>query len=262
MQLVRHIHVPKKELAMDTTLSIALSHQAAIQRRMDVVANNIANMNTTAFQKESVMFKEFQVELRNANSPVGNTVSFMQDIGSKRNFRAGNFIPTNNTLDVAISGKGYLTLETQAGELRYTRNGHLSINEEGMLIGAGGALVLDDGGNTIPIGAQDTDISISSDGTINSAAGPLGIIGLVEFTDDERNSLKKVGQSLYSSNAVPIPAEESAITQGMLESSNVNAVEEMTEMLSTLRNYQSIGRMMKDYQELKDSSLRTIAAVG
>ena len=247
---------------MDTTLSIALSHQSAVRRRMDVVANNIANMNTTAFQKESVMFKEFQVELQNANSPIGNTVSFIQDVGSKRSFAAGNFIPTNNSLDIAISGKGYLTMETADGEPRYTRNGHLSINEDGILIGAGGALVLDDGGATIPIGAEDADISISKDGTITSSAGPLGKLGLVEFTDEQSNSLKKVGQSLYSSNQVPEVAINSNITQGMLENSNVNAIEEMTAMLETLRSYQSVASMMKDYLDLKNSSLRTIASVG
>lgn len=247
---------------MDSTLSIALSHQSAVRRRMDVVANNIANMNTTAFQKESVMFKEFQVELQNTNSPIGNTISFIQDVGSKRSFKAGNFIPTNNSLDIAISGQGYLTMESIEGEPRYTRNGHLSINNDGMLVGAGGALVLSDGGATIPIGAQDTDISIGKDGTINSSAGPLGKLGLVEFTDEQRNGLKKVGQSLYSSTEVPEAATDSLITQGMLESSNVNAIEEMTSMLETLRSYQSVQSMMKDYLDLKNSSLRTIAAVG
>lgn len=262
MQLRGHIHVPKKEFSMDSTLSIALSHQTAVRRRMDVVANNIANMNTTAFQKESVMFKEFQVELQNASSPLGNTVSFIQDVGSKRSFKAGNFIPTNNSLDVAISGKGYLSMQSVDGEARYTRNGHLSINDEGMLVGPDRALVLDDGGAPIPIGAEDTNIEISPDGTINSSAGPLGKIGLVEFTDEDRANLKKVGQSLYSSEVAPNPAENSSITQGMLESSNVNAIEEMTAMLDTLRKYQSVASMMKDYQDMKNNSLKTIATVG
>jgi flagellar basal-body rod protein FlgF len=229
---------------------------------MDVTANNIANMNTTAFQKESVMFKEFQVTLQNVNSPTGNTISFIQDVGSKRSFAAGNFIPTSNNLDVAISGQGYLTMETPDGEPRYTRNGHLSINEDGMLVGSGGALVIGEAGGPIPIGAEDTDISISADGTINSSAGPLGKIGLVEFTQEQRNGLKKVGHSLYSSDQIPNAAENSSLTQGMLESSNVNAIEEMTNMLETLRSYQSVQNMMKSYLELKNNSLRTIASVG
>lgn len=247
---------------MDSTLNIALSHQAAVQRRMDVVANNIANMNTTAFQKEGVMFKEFQIELLNSNSPIGNTVSYIQDVGSKRSFVAGNFLPTANTLDIAISGKGYLSLQSTDGQPRYSRNGHLSINDQSMLVGADGALVLDDAGSPIAVGAQDTEIVISTDGTINSSAGTLGKLGLVEFTDAQRDALKKVGQSLYSSEFQPTAATTSTVTQGMLESSNVNPIEEMTEMLQIMRSYQSVATLMKDYDDMKNSSLRTIAAVG
>lgn len=263
MQLAGHIHgYPRKELAMDSTLNIALAHQTAVQRRMDVVANNIANMNTTAFQKENVVFREFQIELQNANSPLGKTISLVQEVGSKRSFKEGIFLPTNNTLDLAISGPGYITVQNDEGELRYTRNGHLSLNEEGMLTAADNSLVLDDGGAPIAIGPNDTNIEIASDGTITSEAGPLGKIGLVEFTEDELVNLRKAGLSLYSSDNQPLPAEQSSITQGMLEGSNVNAIEEMTDMLTIMRSYQSVAKMMDNYQSLKNSSLKTLGAVG
>ena len=247
---------------MDSTLNIALAHQTAVQRRMDVVANNIANMNTTAFQKESVEFQEYKIRLENSNSLLGNTISLIQEVGSRRNFEEGNFTPTNNTLDIAISGRGYLSVEDQQGNLRYTRNGHLSINDEGLLVAAGGALVLDDGGAPITIAPTDTGIEIANDGTMTSA-GLLNVkLGIVEFDEENNGNLKKVGQSLFSSTFTPIPAEESVVTQGMLEASNVNAIEEMTDMLSIMRSYQSVAKMMDNYQNLKNSSLKTIGAVG
>ncbi len=245
---------------MDSTLYIALSHQAAVQRRMDVVANNIANMNTTAFQKESVMFQEFLVELEGVDSPVGNTVSMTREYGVAFNFRPGDLEPTGNTLDVAINGPGYIAVQNGVGETLYTRNGHFSINENGELITSNGDLVLEIGGGTITITPQDTNITINEDGAIESDIGALGTLSLYEFAD--RQSLERAGNSLYRANAAPIAPVESKIAQGMLETSNVRAVEEMTEMLQIMRNYQSVANILDNYQTMRSRSISALGRVG
>jgi flagellar basal-body rod protein FlgF len=251
---------PKKEFVMDSTLYIAMSHQAAIQRRMDVVANNIANMNTTAFQKESVMFQEYLVDLQGVDSPVGNEVSFTRDYGVALDFRPGDLQPTNNPLDVAINGPGYFSVQTASGETLYTRNGHFSISETGELITSNGDLVLDNAGATIFITAQDLNIEISESGSITSNLGPIATLSLNEFAD--RSSLEKVGNALYRSSAAPIAPTESMVAQGMLETSNVKAVEEMTEMLQVLRSYQSIASLLDKYQNMRSRSISALGKVG
>jgi len=245
---------------MDSTLYIALSHQAAVNRRMEVVANNIANMNTTAFQKEAVMFREFQVELENAESPVGNTVSFIQDVGVANMFLPGNLLPTGNELDLALTGPGFIGVETADGEQRYTRNGHFTLSDDGTLMGVNGTTVVTEAGNAIVIGPNDTNLTIGQDGTIGSDDGPLGRIMIVEFETTE--NLVKIGNGLYSSEDPTIPADNTRAKQGMLESSNVNAIEEMSEMMTIMRSYEKIANLLKDFQDLRSNTISTLGKVG
>ncbi len=244
---------------MDSTLYIALSHQEAIQRRMDVIANNIANMNTTAFHRESVLFQEYLTNLPGVEGDVGKNVAFLQDMGVTHDFREGAHFTTSNTLDLAISGPAFLMVETPDGEIRYTRNGHMKINENGDLATESGGLILDDSGDTIAIGPQDVEIEIASDGTITSAAGPIAKLALVEFED--RQQLKRIGNSLYKTDQEAIPSETSAVTQGMLEASNVNAIEEITALINVSRSYQSVSKIMDAYQEMRTKSISRLGRV-
>ena len=104
---------------MENTLYIALSYQTVMQRQLDVIANNIANVSTPGFKGEQMMFVEYL-----ADAVGKDDVSFVQDIAVVRDYREGSFSRTANPLDVAISGKGWLEVDTPYG-MRYTRNGHL-----------------------------------------------------------------------------------------------------------------------------------------
>lgn len=244
---------------MNNTLYVSLSHQMAMQRRLDLVANNIANINTTAYRRETVRFDEFITEMKGANDPLGGNLSFVQDYGVVRDFQQGSTIPTGNLFDIAISGPGFLTVETPDGETRYTRNGHLKLDEGGVIVTSNGSRVLDDTGNEITLAIGDTEISIASDGTITGNTGRIARLALVEFTN--RQALMKVGDSQYSTAEVPIDSESSTVEQGMIEGSNVNGVEEVTNMIQILRSYQTVSKMMDEYRRLRQTAIQRLARV-
>src|SRR5262249_48803913 len=146
-------------LPMENTLLIGLSRQIALQRELDVVANNVANMNTTGYKADGSVFEEYLMPGAQAAGFQGadRRVSFVQDRATWRNFSAGPIRPTGNPLDVAISGDAFFVVETARGE-RYTRNGAFQINAQGELVTSDGDRVVGDGG---PIQFQSTDNSIS-----------------------------------------------------------------------------------------------------
>ena len=126
---------------MENALLIGLSRQMVLGRSMDVVANNIANMNTTGFKADNALFEEYLMPVARENrfSPADRMVSFVNDSGAWHNLSSGPLQNTGNPLDIAINGDGYLVVQTTAGE-RYTRNGALQINGQGQLATADGAL--------------------------------------------------------------------------------------------------------------------------
>ncbi len=227
---------------MENTSYIALSYQMALQRQMDIVANNIANMNSTAFRGERALFEEFLVDATN-----GRELSFVQDFGLIRDTKEGPSRPTRNPLDIAISGKGWLTAEGDDGP-RYTRNGHMRIDDEGRLVTQGGLPILGDDGGPLVFEAVEGAITIADDGTISSDAGLIGKINIVTF--DNEQEMKKVGDSLYSTEQRPQPAGDYTLLQGMVESSNVEGVVEMTRMMEVVRTYTATQKLMDGNHDL------------
>ena len=153
---------------MQNALLVGLSRQIALARELDVVANNIANLNTTGYKADGSLFEEYLVPAARADQ-TGSRVSFVRDRGTWHDMSQGAIEHTGNPLDVAIDGNGFLVVQTPRGE-RYTRNGALQINATGQLVTSDGDPVLGDGG---PIALQPTDrqVSISHDGTISVREG-------------------------------------------------------------------------------------------
>ncbi|RMF12631.1 MAG: flagellar hook-basal body complex protein, partial [Alphaproteobacteria bacterium] len=106
---------------MDTTLYVGLSHQMAMRRNMDILANNVANMNTTAFKKENVIFQEYLVEMDDTSVPTARMVAYVHDTALIRDFSEGEFKATGNPLDFALSGKNFFRVALPDGTERYTR---------------------------------------------------------------------------------------------------------------------------------------------
>jgi flagellar basal-body rod protein FlgF len=246
---------------------VGLSRQIALQREIDVVANNIANLNTTGFKADNVVFHEHLMPVARANQFRGNDrqVSFVQDRATWLNLSQGPVEQTGNPLDISVSGDAFLTVQTPRGE-RYTRNGALQINNQGQLVTAGGNPVL---GTSGPIVFQPTDkeISIAADGSVTVLEGTgrtdsvRGKLRLVSFADAQK--LVKEGSNLYSAGTgvAAQPDITSRVRQGFIEKSNVNSVHEMSRMIEITRTYTQISALLQQQSELHKSAIEKLADV-
>ena len=244
---------------MDTTQLINLSYQMAAYRSMDVIANNIANVSTPAFKRESMKFEEY---VENAPLTEGEdkpqALSFVQDAGIGRDLREGSIEKTGAPFDLAINGPGYFTVRDANGGTHYTRNGHFTLDSEGRIATQDGDLLQGDGGE-ITVTSDDGDIHIADDGTVTGIKGQLGKVKLVSF--DNEAALKKEGASLYSTDQQPKPIEKATMKQGALESSNVSAVVEISHMLEIMRAYQTTANLAQSQQQLMQQAIDKLGQV-
>jgi flagellar basal-body rod protein FlgF len=251
---------------MENTLLIGLSRQMVLERQMDVVANNVANVNTNGYKADKSLFQEYLRTGAREDNFIGSdrAVSFVLDRGSYRDFTQGPAEQTKSPLDVAIDGGGFLVVQTAAGE-RYTRDGGLQINNQGQLVTANGDAVL---GTNGPIVFQPTDhdIAIAADGNISVVEGTnrtdsvRGKLRLVSFADAQQ--LLKEGSNLYSAgNAAAQPDTASRVRQGFVEKSNVSSVAEMSRMIEVTRTYTQIANMLQQQSDLHKSAIDKLADV-
>ena len=201
---------------------VGLSREIALRRELDVIANNLANMNTTGYQADRVAFEDYLMPHAEASAFQNrdHDVAFVRDWATYRDTEPGARQMTGNKLDVAISAGGYLTVETPEG-IRYTRDGSLRISEQGDLMTKAGYPVLAQGGARIQLDPGETDITITGNGEITTVGGARGALQLVAFTNEQ--DLEKVGGNLYAANEDIEPIEDAdvRVTQGVLETSNV-----------------------------------------
>jgi flagellar basal-body rod protein FlgF len=243
---------------METTSYIALSRQTALRRQMDVVANNIANMNTAGFKGERMMFVEHLVKSKGGERILGDKVSYTRDIATMRDLSEGPLEQTGNPLDVAITGEGYFTIQTETGN-RYTRNGRFQLDEGGQLVTQSGAPVLSDGGQPFFFAPGDGKISIGRDGTVSTANGDLGRLAVVTF--DNQHRLRPTGGGLFATEGEAKPVERPTVSQGMLEGSNIQPVVEMSRLIEVQRTYESVKNFLEKEDDRMRSMVRDLAEV-
>lgn len=241
---------------MENALLVGLSRQMVLRRQMDVLANNMANINTAGFKQDKLMFEEYIMPVARMSDAKGSDarISFVQDPLMYRNFDEGAFKQTGNDLDVAISGDAWFVVQTPQGE-RYTRNGELKLTADGELVTPSGNPILGQGG-PITIGPEETGIEIAADGTISTNLGQRGQLRLVQFEDN--SVLRKEGAMLFATDEAPQPAENAQIAQGVIEGSNVQPVMEMTRMIQTLRAYTSLSRAMEQTGNLRRDAIERL----
>ena len=249
---------------MQNALLVGLSRQMALSRELDVVANNIANIDTTGYKADGSMFEEFLGSAARSGQSNGR-VSFVLDRGIWHDMNQGPVQRTGNPLDVAIDGDGFLVVQTPNGE-RYTRNGSLQISARGQLVTSDGNPVLGDAG---PITFQQTDreISISRDGTISVREGSSkadsgrGKLRLVAFANKQQ--LRKDGSGTFTAanGATPQPATKSGLLQGSIEKSNVRGVVEMSRMIEITRSYTQIAAMLQQQGDQSTQAIDKLADV-
>ena len=244
---------------MDNALYVGLSRQMTLRRELDIVANNIANMDTTGFKVESLMVEtEPMAPAHTFGAP--RPVKFVIDRSVGRDFGQGVLRQTGAPFDLGIQGDGFFRVRTADGE-QFTRDGRFHMDEAGRLVTEDGAALLDEGGGEIAIDPKLGSVMIAKDGTVSQGSERLGKVGLARF--DELSVLEKVGDNRYrnTSNAQAQPATGSVIQQGMLEGSNVKPVAEITRMIEITRTYESVAKMMDANAELSRRSIERMGKV-
>jgi flagellar basal-body rod protein FlgF len=230
---------------MENTSYVALSRQAALWRQLEVVANNMANLNTPAFKAEEVMMAEVDVRTKSDTTPFGRRVAYVHDLGTLRDPKEGPLTKTGAPLDIAIHGKGYFTIDSPAGP-RYTRAGHFRLDENGMVVTGSGYPVLQTNGTPIIVAPNESQINIAADGTVSTENGQIGQLQISSFANEQ--SLKAAGDGTYITTATPTTVARPYLSQGMLEDSNVEAISQMTTMLTVMRSYESIQNILDSEQ--------------
>jgi flagellar basal-body rod protein FlgF len=263
-----HLAKLQGELPMQNALLIGLSRQVALERELDVIANNIANINTAGFKTDGAVFEEFISPTARADNflAADRRVSFVQDRATWIDLSQGPLERTGNSLDVAIDGRGFLVVQTPRGE-RYTRNGALKINNTGQLVTSEGFQVLGEAG-PITFQPKDREITISADGTISVREGnnatidsQRGQLRVVSFAQPGR--MQKEGSStLKAPNGVtPQSDKTSRVLQGTVEKSNVRSVMEMTRMIEVTRTYTQIAALLSQQADLQRTAIEKLADV-
>lgn len=226
------------------------------QYRMDVMANNLANANTTAFKQHVAVITERDVEsLRAGDFSARHDIlddmtggSFVRPTFT--DFRPGALTPSSNPLDIALPERGFLAVR-DGDETRFTKDGRLTLNANGDLVtSAGGREVLDESGRSIRSRLDDpARVVIDPDGSVRQGEALLGVLDLVEF--EAPQALVKRGGGLFdAAGQRPVESDE-ALTIGVTETSNVSPVEGLASMIEVSRAYEFNARMLT----LQDQSL-------
>lgn len=230
--------------------------------RNDTIANNLANANTVGYKKDIAISQDFPSMLiqRINDGPqaptigrlgTGATVSEVATIHTPGMMRT-----TGNSLDVAIEGKGYFTVETPNG-LRYTRNGTFTRSSQGELVNADGFRVLGENG---PILIEDGKVTIAEDGRVQIDGNDIDRMRVVSFVDEKR--LIKEGSSLMiAPNNLETEPATGLLRQGMLEMSNINIVSEMVNMISGYRAYEVNAKVVQAHDQLLDKAVNDVGRI-
>ncbi|MDO5705301.1 MAG: flagellar hook-basal body complex protein [Paracoccus sp. (in: a-proteobacteria)] len=226
---------------MDNAIYAALTRQSGLMNEMRVVANNVANANTTGFRREGVIFSEHLSALDRR----GDTLSMANARGRLVDLSQATLSQTNGTFDVAIEGEGFFMVQTPEGN-RLTRAGAYMVSDEGELMNAEGHRLLDEGQAPIAIPGGTGSIAIGADGTISAAGQPIAQIGV--FAEPPREELTWTGGTLFVPQGEVEPMENPRVRQGFLEESNVNPIHEISRMIEVQRAYE-LGQSFLDRED-------------
>lgn len=226
---------------MDDSLAyLALNRQVGLAREMTAIANNVANLATTGFRREGLVFAEY---VRRTGPADGIA---MADLRARfASERPGTLALTGGLLDLAIEDAGYFTIQS-GGEVLLTRAGAFQRSAEGLLVTADGAPVLDDGGAPIFVPPDAASVAVAADGALSADGVPVARIGLA---DAPAESLVRVGAAAFRASAGYGPVDAPRIRQGAIEGSNVDPVVEIARMIEVNRAYEAAQGLLEDADE-------------
>ena len=238
---------------MGPDIYVALSGQIALQKRMDTLANNVANATTPGFRAEHISFSTLLDEQTASGTAYAVT--------SKPTFtnHAGPATPTNNPLDLAIQGDAFFLIETPAG-VAYTRDGRMQLSAEGELRSVNGYPYLGADGGPIRVDANAGPITIEPSGAISQGNVRVGVIGLAKLPANA--ALTRHLNSAFLSDVPGEPVVDTTanrVRQGYVEQSNVNPVLEMTRLIALTRTFDAIASSLETRERNAADAVRTLA---
>ncbi|HYS88677.1 MAG TPA: flagellar basal-body rod protein FlgF [Bradyrhizobium sp.] len=237
---------------MQSALYVGLSAQVALEKRLQTIANNVANVNTTAFRTDVV---KFETVLSRAGA---NPVAFSSPGGNIISREAGNLTETGNPLDVAVVGQGWLAFAGPSGTV-YTRDGRLQIAANGDLQTLTGFPVVDSGGAQITVDPNGGPLSIARSGAITQDGSEVGTLGLFNITADA--NLDRYGNS----GVIPdrpatavVDFTANGFRQSYVEGSGANPMLELTRLMSASRAFDSTNSLVEGTESSLQNAIRTL----
>jgi len=239
---------------MQNGLYVSLSAQVALQRRLETIANNVANMNTVGYRADGV---SFATELAKAGD---NRIAYVSAGSSFISRQIGSSIKTGNPLDVAVQGEGWLAISTANG-VAYTRDGRMRLSETGALETLTGDAVLDAGGAPILLNPTAGAPTISGDGMIAQDGKQAGAIGLFAIDDDARLTRAENSGVIPDKPATPIlDFTRNGLMQGFVEGANVNPIDEMTKLITVTRAFDSVNQQVTQTESSMQEAIKTLGS--
>lgn len=233
---------------MSSGIYTAAAGAIAQSQALDTTANNIANATTVGFRGHRVLFRE---ALAAARSP--DITPMAAGTGSIDNL-AGAITTTGNPLDLALEGDGFFAVTTPNGP-RYTRAGNFQISSDRTLVTADGFPVRATGGTSITMPPSATAIDVAANGAITVDGNPLATLELARFAPTQ---LRREGNTLYAATGDPMSGDPPRVRAGMLESSNVNVVRGVVDLVRVSRSYESLMRVIQGYHDVESRAARDL----
>ncbi|MDQ6992437.1 MAG: flagellar hook basal-body protein [Mariprofundus sp.] len=219
------------------------------QTKMDGISNNLANVNSAGYMEDRTSFSSsFAGKMGREGAPEKTSAAFLSSNTQYISTQAGTIHQTGHNLDFAVHGDGYFRVQMKDGSEALTRAGNFKLNSSGNLTTQSNLNILDN--NNAPVQLPIGKITITGDGTISVNNQPITKLGVAMITDTR--NMQKVAGNLISTDASNITAADTSVEvrQGELESSNVNSVLAMTQIVATMRNYQSMMKVVEQYNQL------------
>lgn len=241
---------------MENAITAGLSKQIVLARALETTANNVANQTTSGFKADHIAFREYlsSIDAASSGDPL---VSLVVDPDTYTDFSPGGLEQSYRDLDFAIDGDGFFSVET-AGGVRYTRDGRFGVNALGELVTRSGAQVLDSGGSPILVDPEAGPVLATPDGELQQNATPIAALGVFRF--DDLRQLRKGGDNLFAAASEPAAAVAPRVRQGFFETSNVNPVAAMTDMIEIMRAYEQAARLTETANELARRAIETLGS--
>jgi flagellar basal-body rod protein FlgF/flagellar basal-body rod protein FlgG len=226
---------------MDSGFYSAFTGLAARMQSLDLLANNLANVNTAGYKSEKEFYRAFSASVTNrALTPVNQAINDYGLMGGARvDLAAGALQSTGNDTDLALDGSGFFVVQTQAGP-RYTRNGNFSLNTSRQLVDSQGNLVQGQNG---PIQLPSGTVSVSTDGTVSVDGAVVAQMKIVDFAAGTNLSPEGNNDLVAAGDAQPI-ASTAQVRQGMLEASNADAITSAVALIDLQRNAEMMQRAL------------------